>query len=385
MNDSSLNSNTRGDKKKTNYYELLGVEKNATEKQIAQAYRKLALKFHPDRNQGSEEAAETFKEISTAYAVLSDPNRRRQYDVSGSDETQGGLESVDMESLGNMGRMFGAVISKLGIPIPTQISQSTLARAFELCKSRDGQPRSEGVWQMEYGVEYTGVVERQQSRFFWIHIPQEILQQGLILRCTSSNKSRFKLVIFDSNGAVRYQEESEKSGKHLTASYMYFTPFETSCLKAPFPMLGTDIDTPPIFNRLENFISSKRDIESGDHLICVYGDNWLKSINFALTAIPVKSDNDTVSAILNADEAVRLKKETLVQFQEEYTKAKEQYEAAMKRLEEHNLTTQQLIQARDEIYERFEKLSIERSFPEKGLVEMNTNEKKKNNFFGFKV
>ncbi len=67
-----------------NYYKILGVKKNASEKEIKGAYRKLALKYHPDRNRGDKKAEEQFKLINEAYAVLSDKEKRRQYDTFGS-------------------------------------------------------------------------------------------------------------------------------------------------------------------------------------------------------------------------------------------------------------------------------------------------------------
>jgi len=67
---------------KRDYYEVLGVDRSATRDQIKQAYRKLALKYHPDRNKESG-AEESFKEIAEAYAVLSDNTKRREYDVTG--------------------------------------------------------------------------------------------------------------------------------------------------------------------------------------------------------------------------------------------------------------------------------------------------------------
>lgn len=59
------------------YYKILGVDKNATKEEIREAYRKLALKYHPDRSGGDEEK---FKEIVEAYSILSDDKKRREYD-----------------------------------------------------------------------------------------------------------------------------------------------------------------------------------------------------------------------------------------------------------------------------------------------------------------
>lgn len=63
-----------------NFYEILGVNSTASTKDIKSKYRELAMKFHPDRNPGDEESAERFKEVSEAYNVLSDPQKRQEYD-----------------------------------------------------------------------------------------------------------------------------------------------------------------------------------------------------------------------------------------------------------------------------------------------------------------
>ena len=75
---------------KRDYYEVLGVERGATEPQIKSAYRKLALKFHPDRNPGDKKAEESFKEAAEAYAVLADEQKRALYDRFGHAGVSGG-------------------------------------------------------------------------------------------------------------------------------------------------------------------------------------------------------------------------------------------------------------------------------------------------------
>jgi DnaJ-class molecular chaperone len=63
------------------YYQILGIEKDAEQKQVKEAYRHLAFKYHPDRNQGNPKASEEMKSLNEAYAVLSDPAKRREYDT----------------------------------------------------------------------------------------------------------------------------------------------------------------------------------------------------------------------------------------------------------------------------------------------------------------
>ena len=70
------------------YYKVLGVERNASKDEIKRAYRKLALKTHPDRNPGNAKAEEQFKEINEAYQVLSDPEKRSRYDQLGESYSQ---------------------------------------------------------------------------------------------------------------------------------------------------------------------------------------------------------------------------------------------------------------------------------------------------------
>ncbi|MCR5475215.1 MAG: molecular chaperone DnaJ [Lachnospiraceae bacterium] len=101
---------------KRDYYEVLGVEKNADDSTIKSAYRKLAKKYHPDMNPGDKNAEAKFKEASEAYAVLSDPDKRRQYDQYGHAAFEqggpGGYGGFDFGSM-DFGDIFGDIFGDL--------------------------------------------------------------------------------------------------------------------------------------------------------------------------------------------------------------------------------------------------------------------------------
>ena len=112
------------------FYKTLGVPEKATQAEIKKAYRRLAKKYHPDANRGDAKAAERFKEIGEAHAVLSDPEKRKQYNTmrrfsnfgfggargapggAGAGETGGGFSLDDLQGLGGLGNIFSSILDR---------------------------------------------------------------------------------------------------------------------------------------------------------------------------------------------------------------------------------------------------------------------------------
>ena len=94
---------------KRDYYEVLGVSRGTSAEEIKKAYRRLALKYHPDRNPGDKEAEEKFKEAAEAYAVLSDSEKRAQYDQFGHSLGGGGFQGFQgfEDAFRGFGDIFG--------------------------------------------------------------------------------------------------------------------------------------------------------------------------------------------------------------------------------------------------------------------------------------
>lgn len=342
-------------KKGRDFYKLLGLEKTANQGQIKHAYRKLAMKYHPDKNPGNEEPADKFKELSTAYAVLSDPNKKRQYDLHGEEGSVADLGSVNVEDLGTVGRLFGALVSKAGIPVPTEITQKVLTAAQHLGRGATSVPGFDlpHVETLIWGQSVSGTVERQTGHFFKLNITEEDLKNGVVISCTSNGSDKFKVVFFDNEGHVTMVEESQKRKRH-SESNLYVVPFGRYNLSETMPMSmmrHLDEEVPPVFMILDTFDKDVKSLLPGSHLFCVYGDNWFQSVKYNLKCVvAISPKEDCVEKIKETERKLQEKKQHLETFQPDFCEVKKKYEEACKKLETDITETVELIEEREKAY-----------------------------------
>ena len=148
------------------FYEVLGIEKNASEEEIKKAYRKKAMQYHPDRNAWDKDAEQKFKEVNEAYSTLSDKQKRQQYDMFGSTGWAAGWNPFGWWFQGNVNVDFG------------DIFESFFGGGFGWGQQR--QARKEFKWE---DLEYTINLDLKTSIYWW----KETISFNKLEQCSTCN------------------------------------------------------------------------------------------------------------------------------------------------------------------------------------------------------
>ncbi len=244
------------------YYELLGVQKNATSEDIKKAYRKLAMKLHPDRNQGDKSLEEKFKKINEAYEVLGDTEKKRMYDMGGYNHDGmnfgGSTRDVDIEDIlrnfhgFSKGADFSDFFSNARKP-------SIIRAEYHL-----------GFWESIFGC--------QKELAFTINgasgVEKKTLKVNFPKGVSTGNELRIKLdsqdIILDI--VVEENADIERRGDDLYMSVR--VPFTTMCLggKVTIPHWDGDISLtiPKETQTSKVFKLSKKGVSRGKHMGDLY-------------------------------------------------------------------------------------------------------------------
>ncbi|XP_042049028.1 chaperone protein dnaJ 16-like [Salvia splendens] len=329
-------------------YEVLGVNRNSTDQEIKSAYRKLALKYHPDKNANDVTAADMFKDVTFSYNILSDTDKRRQYDTAGFEavESESQELELDLSSLGTVNTMFAAIFSKLGVPIKTTVSATVLEEALNGAVS---------IRPLLLGQSLCRKVEKQCAHFYSVTITEKEAQAGLVCRVSSSDKSKFKLLYFDQeeNGGLclALQEDSSKAGK-VTSAGMYFLGFPVYRMD-PAHNSATAVKDPDaaFFRKLDGFQPFEiTELKAGNHYFAVYGDNFFKSVSYTVEILSAEIFSEEKEDLRSVEAQILSKRVELSKFETEYREVLAQFTEMTSRYAQEMQAIDELLQQRNEIH-----------------------------------